>query len=162
MDDKYYLKIAIDLARESAEKGGDPFGAILVCGDKVVAKSTDKSVEKSDPTYHAERSLISEYCQANKILSLEGHTLYSSTEPCIMCSGAIKSANISRVVFSVSQELLQQYSGGRKKPGCESLINSGKRKIEVVGPLLSDEGVKVFQEFPLIPKAERHRRLFQK
>jgi tRNA(Arg) A34 adenosine deaminase TadA len=162
MDDKYYLKIAIDLARESAEKGGDPFGAILVYKDNVVAKSTDRSVEKSDPTYHAELSLIREYCQTNKIFSLEGHTLFSSTEPCIMCAGAIKSANIPRVVFSVSQAVLRTYSGGRKKPGCESLVNSGNRRIEVVGPLLPDEGKKVFEEFPLIPKAERHHRLFQK
>ena len=137
MDDKYFIRIAIGLARESAEKGGDPFGAVLVYRDKVVAKSVDRSVEKSDPTCHAELSLISEYCRNNGIHSLEGYTLYSSTEPCVMCSGAIKWANISRVVFSVPQEVLQKFSNGRKKPGCESLINSGKRKIEVVGPLLT-------------------------
>lgn len=162
MNDEYYIQIVINLFREAAEKGADPFGAILVNNDKVVAKSIDQSVEKSDPTYHAELSLISEYCRGNKIFSLGGYTLYSSTEPCVMCSGEIKWANISRVVFSVPQELLQQYSGGKEKSTCESVVNTGHKKIEVIGLLLPKEGIKVFKDYPLDRKEERYRKLLGK
>ncbi len=160
MTDEYYLRVAINLARQSAEIGGDPFGALLVFQDKIVAKSVDKSVEESDPTCHAELSVIRDYCRNSKILSLEGYTLYSSSEPCIMCSGAIHWARISRVIFSVPQELLQRFSGGRRKPGCKDLINSGSQKVEIIGPLLAEEGIKIFQDYPLNPKMERHSKLW--
>ncbi|MBU3130161.1 deaminase [Clostridium tagluense] len=47
-------------------------------------------ITNCDPTSHAELSLISEYCRLSNNFSLEGYTLYTSTEPCVMCAGAIK------------------------------------------------------------------------
>lgn len=161
INDKKFLRRAIKLAQKATEKGADPFGAILVYKNKIVAESYDKSVKKSDPTYHAELSLISEYCRKNKKFSLDGYTLYSSTEPCVMCSGAIHWSKISRLVFSVPQELLQKHSKGKKKPSCRKIINIGKKKINVVGPLLVDEGLKIFEENKLISKIERHQKLFK-
>jgi tRNA(Arg) A34 adenosine deaminase TadA len=62
----------------------------------------------SDPTAHAELVVISEYCRQQRILDLDGYTLYSSAEPCVLCAGAIKWAHISRVVFSVTQAMLHR------------------------------------------------------
>jgi len=162
MNDKYFIKRAIELSIKAAKKGADPFGAVLVFNNQIVAESSDTSVSQSDPTQHAELSLISKYCKKNKFFSLEGYTLYSSTEPCVMCSGAIHWAKISRVVFSVPQELLQKHSKGKIKPSCESMINTGSKKIDIIGSILVGEGLKVFEEYPLIPKLERHKKLFKK
>lgn len=67
-------------------------------------------------------------------------------------------SGIARVVFSVSQDMLQQLSGGRPKAGCHSIINSGRRHVDIVGPLLPHEGLSVFAGFTFTPKVHRHAR----
>ena len=57
----------------------------------------------------------------------------------------------------VSQAMLQAITGGRPKPNAESLINAGRRRVEVVGPLLPDEGLRVFDGYVFTPKATRQR-----
>ena len=78
-----------------------------------------------------------------------------------MCAGAIHWARIARVVYSVSQAMLQGESGGRPKPACEPIVNMGNSRAEVIGPLLPDEGLAVFQGYTWPPKVERHRALFR-
>lgn len=159
--DEKFIRIAIELAKEARRNGADPFGAVLVKDGKIVAKSADRSVELSDPTSHAELSVISEYCRKHKAFSLKGHTIYCSTEPCAMCSGAIHWARVSRLVYSVTQEVLQQRSGGRQKVRCERIINSGQRQIEIVGPVLPEEGIEVFEGYAFGAKVSRHARLYR-
>ena len=154
-----FIREVIGLAYNSAKQGNDPFAALLVKDEKIVASSMDYSVKKSDPTAHAELDLIRKFCQDNNIFSLEEYTLYSSSEPCVMCSGAIHWARINKVVFSVSQQRLNGESHGRVKPSCNSLVNVGRRKIDVIGPILEDEGFQVFIDYPLIPKLLRHNKI---
>ena len=155
--DEIFLRLAIALAHQARQQGADPFGAVLVSDGKVMHQACDRSVECSDPTFHAELSVISEYCRAQRLFSLDGYTLYANVEPCAMCAGAIHWSRISRVVFSVSQVMLQGVSGGRPKVSCESIINSGRRLIEIVSPLLPEEGLEVFADYAFVPKALRHR-----
>jgi tRNA(Arg) A34 adenosine deaminase TadA len=160
--DEYFIKIVYELARESAKNNGDPFAAILVLDNEICHKSLDISVKSSNPTLHAELNVISEYCSQRKIISLDGYTLYCNVEPCIMCSGAIHWSRISKIVYGISQKSLQNISKGKQKPNCEELINIGSRKVEVIGPLLEEEGIKVFKEFPLMNKEERHFKMYGK
>jgi len=162
ISDEHFLRLAIALAHQARRDGADPFGAVLVATGVVVHQARDRSVEMSDPTFHAELSVVSEYCRARRLFSLEGYTLYCSTEPCPMCAGAIHWARLSRVVFSVSQAMLQELSGGSPKLLCASIIGSPRRPVEIVGPLLLEEGLAVFAGFPFIPKAERHQRTTKK
>ena len=155
-DDCRFLRMAIELAQKARDAGEDPFGAVLVYQSEVVHTSIDKTIQLSDPTAHAETNLIREYCSMYKRFSLEGYTLYSSAEPCIMCAGAIRWARISRVVYSVSQEKLNATSGGTSKIGCAEIGSLGKKKVEVIGPCLEDEGLQVFENYTFIPKVERH------
>jgi tRNA(Arg) A34 adenosine deaminase TadA len=159
-DDNRFLRQAITLAAEARRRGADPFGAVLVHDGRAVQAAGDRCVEMSDPTYHAELSVISEYCRRERRFALDGDSLYCSSEPCPMCAGAIYWSRIGRVVFSISQEMLQKLSGGSPKPGCAGLLNAGRRRVEVLGPLLVEEGLAVFAGYPFVPKAERHRRRF--
>ena len=145
--DEIFLRHAIQLGRDARAGGERPFGAVLVANGQVVAQAGDQCRVLSDPTAHAELRLISTYCQTRATFSLDGYTLYSLTEPCVMCSGAIKWAQLSRVVFSVPQALLQTISGGLEKPSCERIVNTGGRHIEVCGPYLLEEGVAVYAGF---------------
>jgi tRNA(Arg) A34 adenosine deaminase TadA len=89
-------------------------------------------------------------------MSLKDHVLNCSAEPCVMCSGAIHWAQLSRVVFSVSQQMLQQKSKGKSKPSASSLINIGNWLTEVVGPVLPDEGLAVFEGYTFTSKADEY------
>jgi tRNA(adenine34) deaminase len=145
--DEIYLRQAIALANQARQVGERPFGAVLVLDDKVVAEAQDQCRALNDPTAHAELCLISSYCQKSGQFDLNGATIYTCAEPCVMCSGAIKWAGISRVVFSVSQAMLQKFSGGLRKPTCDELVNTGGRHIDVCGFLLLDEGLACYKDF---------------
>jgi tRNA(adenine34) deaminase len=145
--DIIFLRQAIALANQARQVGERPFGAVLVFNGEVVAQAQDECRGLNDPTAHAELRLISSYCQTAGLFDLTGMTIYTCAEPCVMCSGAIKWAGISRVVFSVSQARLQDISGGRIKPTCDELVNTGGRHIEVCGPLLLEEGLSCYLGF---------------
>jgi tRNA(Arg) A34 adenosine deaminase TadA len=158
--DEYFLRRAIALAFQARENTCDPFAAVLVNDGEIVYEGYDHCVEMSDPTYHAELSVISNYCRSERLFSLHGYTLYCSAEPCPMCIGAIHWSRISRVVFSVSQQMLQAWSGGTLKPSMAQIAEFGFLRAEFVGPLLPEEGIKVFDGLPSIPKIERHAHRF--
>ena len=145
--DEIFLRQAIALANQARQASERPFGAVLVLNNNVVAKAQDQCWALNDPTAHAELRLISSYCQNSGHFDLKGATIYSCAEPCVMCSGAIKWSGISRVVYSVPQEMLQILSGGRRKPTCDELVNTGGRHIEVCGSLLVDEGLACYKDF---------------
>jgi tRNA(Arg) A34 adenosine deaminase TadA len=153
--DEPLLSRASALAATAHQGGEDPFGAVLAAGQQVVHEAYDHCLAYRDLTAHAELLVISEYCRRERRLDLDGYTLYSSAEPCVLCAGAVKWARVSRVVFSVSQAVLQRLSGGRPKPSCDSPVNTGGRRVEVVGPLLPEEGLAVFAGFAFTPKRER-------
>jgi len=154
MQDEEFIRVANDLAKQARIAGEHPFGAVLVYQNKIVHKAHDRCIELCDPTAHAELHVIREYCQLANKMSLQDYVLYCSTEPCVMCSGAIHWAHISRVVFSVSQQMLQHKSSGTLKPSAKSLINIGKRVTEVVGPVLPDEGLAIFEGYTFTSKAD--------
>ena len=151
-----YMRIAFDEAKIAKEKGENPFGAVLLDSEyNFCHKAHTKSIELSDPTAHAEVLVISEYCKKTKKVYLKDYILISSTEPCVMCSGAIKWAKIGQIYYSVPQQELNRISGGKQKPSCESLINSGFSQKHIVGNILLDEGLKVYDDFQFTPQDER-------
>lgn len=153
--DQDFLRQAIGQAAIARQQGEFPFGAILAVDQQIVHQAADHCLSYTDPTAHAELLVISEYCRQQHTLDLNGYTLYSCVEPCVMCAGAIKWSRISRVVFSVSQAMLQAISSGRPKPTCADLVNTGERTIVVEGPVLPDEGLAVFAGFDFKPKRSR-------
>ena len=153
--DEKFIKRAIELSEIAKSKGEDPFGAVLVKDEEIVFETHDGCIEFCDPTMHAERRLISEYCSNNNVISLEGYTLYSSTEPCSMCSGAIHWAKISRVVYAIPQERLNSKSGGCKKLTCAEIINQGTKKIEIMGSVLEEKAYRTIENYTFILKKDR-------
>jgi tRNA(Arg) A34 adenosine deaminase TadA len=151
--DENFLRLAIALAQQAREHGDKPFGAVLVEGGVIIHQSRNRIYELSDPTAHAELGVISDYCRAQRRFSLAGCTLYASAEPCPMCAGAIHWARIARVVYSVSQPMLQQLSGGSAKMSCDTIANSGGRLVEIVGPVLPSEGLAVFEGY-VFPRSD--------
>ena len=143
-----HLNFVLQLADESRKTSRRPFAAALVNRNgSVVICSKDMRDELYDPTAHPETYVIRQYCQEHKIMHLVGYTLYTNVEPCSMCSGAIRSARISTVVYSVPQRTLRALSGGTTIIDSKDILSHSKGKVEIIGPLLLEKGVKILEKF---------------
>jgi tRNA(Arg) A34 adenosine deaminase TadA len=153
--DEACLLVAIQESAKAVENGNMPFGACIADADgTIIAKAHNgcaiqtKRGGSGDVTRHAEVELIR--TMGDDIPNKEECTLYASTEPCVMCAGAIYWSGVGRVVYGAPAIALEQVSGpGGFDVPIEQLYDLGRpgtRKIEVVGPLLEEEAMKVHKE----------------
>lgn len=99
-----YIHRCLELARCAVQSGNAPFGALVVRDGEVIAECANTVRSETDVTAHAEMNVIRAACRALGTLDLSGCTLYTSAEPCFMCSYAIRQARISRVVIGARAE----------------------------------------------------------
>ncbi|PCI30676.1 tRNA-specific adenosine deaminase [Candidatus Kaiserbacteria bacterium] len=104
-----YLNEAIDISVQSIKDGGGPFGAVIVKDGEIIARGSNGVTKDTDSTAHAEIVAIREACKALNSFQLTGCTLYSSTEPCPMCLGAVYWARFDSVYFSSTKEDAANY-----------------------------------------------------
>lgn len=97
---KEFMARAIQLSIENVEKGGGPFGAVIVKDGEIVAESGNSVTLDNDPTAHAEVNTIRKACKKLSTFDLEGCVIYSSCEPCPMCLGAIYWAHLDELYFA--------------------------------------------------------------
>jgi tRNA(Arg) A34 adenosine deaminase TadA len=151
--DLEYLRQAIAVAASAREHGNHPFGAVLVnAAGQLILSAENTVVTGCDCTGHAETNLIRTASAAFALDVLRGCTLYTSTEPCAMCAGAIFWSGVSRVVYGLGEEgLLEQVA---HLPGseflnlpCREVFARGGRPVEVLGPLLVEEAAQVHVGF---------------
>lgn len=102
-DDIYFLKLAIELAKENVKNGGGPFGAVIVKDGQIIAKGTNRVTSHNDPTAHAEIVAIRQACEKLNDFQLTDCIIYSSCEPCPMCLGAIYWARPKKLVFAADK-----------------------------------------------------------
>ena len=98
-EDELYMREALKLAAEAAERDEVPVGAIAVRDGKIIARASNTREESKCATHHAEILAIEEACRTLGGWRLPGVTLYVTMEPCAMCAGAIINARIPRVVY---------------------------------------------------------------
>jgi tRNA(adenine34) deaminase len=96
------MEAALELAREAAEAGEVPVGAVAVFEGRVVGRGRNRREEDHDPTAHAELLAVREAARALGRWRLSGVTLYATLEPCAMCAGALVLARIDRLVFGAA------------------------------------------------------------
>jgi len=93
------MRQALELARAAGVAGEVPVGAVLVRDSEVIGRGRNSPITTRDPTAHAEILALREAATAAQNYRLEGATLYSTIEPCVMCSGALVAARVTRLVF---------------------------------------------------------------
>lgn len=147
MNDSIFMQRAIEIAKNAAANGNEPFGAVLVKDNKIVYENENQIYTKNDPTYHAEFGLIRRFVEETGITDLSEYTLYSSCEPCFMCCGAIVWTKLGKLVYAASDIDLCNVLGvtGSK---CSHLvfINSGA-DIQVSSGVMRDEALEVLREY---------------
>lgn len=102
--DEIYLRQAVEIAKQNIEKGGGPFGAIIVKDNEVVAQCGNSVTNDNDPTAHAEVNCIRSTCKKLNTFDLSGCVIYSSCEPCPMCLSAIYWARLDRLVYAATRQ----------------------------------------------------------
>ena len=93
---------ALGLARQAAEAGEVPVGAVALCDGRVVGRGRNAREGTRDPTAHAELLAVQEAARTLGRWRLSGMTLVSTLEPCAMCAGAMVLARIDRLVFAAA------------------------------------------------------------
>jgi len=136
--DIQHLRTAIEIAQNAREHGNHPFGAILVDEtDQVLLRAENTVVTGSDCTGHAETNLMRLASQHFSPEKLSTCTLYTSTEPCAMCAGAIHWGNVGRVVFALSEVDLYDMVGPSPEHlllPCQEVFTRTHSAVEVLGP----------------------------
>jgi len=97
-----FIRQAISLAVENVDRNGGPFAALVVRDGIVIATGANQVTRTNDPTAHAEMVAIREACRLLGSFQLAGCDLYTSSEPCPMCLGAIFWARPERVFFAAT------------------------------------------------------------
>ena len=149
--DVNHLRRAIELAEQARERGDNPFGAVLVGEDgRILAGGRNTQNTERDVTGHAETNLLREACRLYDTRTLAASTLYSSGEPCAMCSGTIFWSGVGRVVYGMSSDRLYElFPPSEANPvlrvPCRAVLSAGTRATEVVGPVLEEEAERVFE-----------------
>ncbi|MBA5809726.1 nucleoside deaminase [Morganella morganii] len=109
MTDSEFLTQAIALARRNAEKGGRPFGAVVVRDGQIVGEGVNQMSELHDPTAHAELLALRHAGKNLQQTRLEDCVVYASGQPCPMCLAAMRMAGVTRAVYAYSNADAEPY-----------------------------------------------------
>jgi tRNA(adenine34) deaminase len=96
------MRVALEQARQAAARSEVPVGAVIVCGEAVIATGFNCPIGDHDPTGHAEIRAIRQAAQKLGNYRLVGCELYVTLEPCAMCAGAIMHARLARLVYGAA------------------------------------------------------------
>lgn len=137
-DDVFYMKQALMEAQKAADRGEVPVGAVVVCCDRIIARSHNLTETLNDVTAHAEMQAITAAANALGAKYLNECTLYVTVEPCVMCAGAIAWAQTGKLVFGAEDEKrgYQRYAPDALHP-----------KTVVVKGVLAEDCAKLMKEF---------------
>jgi tRNA(Arg) A34 adenosine deaminase TadA len=150
--DQDWLRHSFTLAYKAREIGNHPFGAVLVGPQNELLLEAENTVETAkDITAHAELNLVRLASAEYDPHALSLCTIYASTEPCPMCAGAIFWSGIGRVVYGVSEAGLYHLVGVDSSEvlqlPCREVLAHGARPVEVIGPMLEEEGLQVHKGY---------------
>ncbi len=138
------MKRAIELSIEGVNKGGGPFGCVIIKDNKIVAEGSNKVVPTKDPTAHGEIVAIREACKKLNNFNLKGCELYSTCEPCPMCLSAIYWARIDKIYYANTREDAKKIDFDDSLIYSEFQKNIDKRKIPMV-QMMRNEALKAFE-----------------
>ena len=137
------MRMALELAREAADAGEAPVGAVIVLDDRVIGRGRNSPIALNDPTAHAEIIAMREASASLANYRLAGAVMYVTLEPCVMCAGAMVAARIARLVFG-ARDL--RFGGVRSKfrIADSELLN---HRVEIEEGILGAECAELLKTF---------------
>ena len=145
MTDEDFMRLAIQAAWQGVEKGEMPFGACIMRKEQVISVAHNSANANMDTTAHAEVQAIRKASHRLKTLELTGCTIYSTCEPCPMCFTACVWAKVEKIVCACQIGDAEK-TGIRQIPISSARMNQlGQSSVELVGDVLRDESLKLFE-----------------
>lgn len=142
------MALAIEEARKGLLQGEQPFGSVIVRGGEIVGRAHNTVNSSGDPTAHAETQAVRNAASNLKTSVLKGCTLYTSSDPCPMCAGAMMFAGIERLVVGARSAALARLAGRKPRTyTAEDLSEKMHMKLEVIRAVLQDEAEKVLAQY---------------
>lgn len=142
-----YMREAIRLALENVKAGcGGPFGAVVVKDGGIVGSGTNCVTSANDATAHAEVNAIRDACRRLGTFRLDGCVLYTNSEPCPMCLGAIYWARLAAVYYASTRQDAAAIGFDDALIYGEFNRPEGERRVPM-RPMLRDEALPVFEEW---------------
>ena len=141
--DKFWMSIALDLAKQAGESGEVPVGAVLILDDKIIGKGRNQSKELNDPSAHAEIQALRDGGSKTGNYRLNGSKIYVTIEPCTMCIGALVHARIEKLIFGASEPK----SGAVLYAKDILEKNSFNHRFKVIEGVLEDECSQLMRNF---------------
>lgn len=145
--DILFMEEALRLSKAAAQHGNEPFGAVLVKDGAIVYSNENQVHSASDPTFHAEAGLLRRFCAETGITDLREYTLYSSCEPCFMCSGAMVWTRLGRLVYGASNRYLCAIFGEEGSDCSHLVFSHSDHQPEVTAGVLRQECLEVLQAY---------------
>lgn len=136
--DEHFMRQALREAEQAFKVDEVPVGAVIVCGDRVIARAHNLTERLNDVTAHAEMQAITAAANDLGGKYLKDCTLYVTLEPCPMCAGALHWAQVGRIVFGAFDE-----KAGYRKIGARML----HPKTQVMGGVLEAECADLLKAF---------------
>ena len=146
-NDLLFMQKAVELSESAVRSGNEPFGAVLVKDGEIVYSNEHQIYTMHDPTFHAEAGLIRRFCAETGITDLREYTLYSSCEPCFMCSGAMVWLKLGRLVYGASNTDLEEILGNEGCNCSKMVFDNSFWQPEVTSGILREEALKVLKEY---------------
>ena len=143
-DDERFMRIALDEARQA----DSPFGTVIVRDGQVLARGRNLRRANDDPTAHGEMTAIHRCLAGHGSAALQGSTLYTSGEPCVMCMGAILSCRIGHLVFAASVQQLATTRDQIMITSADIAAKAPFAPIAITGGVLVDEAMQLFRTLP--------------
>lgn len=128
--DEYFMKQALAEARAGADEGEVPVGAVIVCGNRIIARAHNQTERLNDPTAHAEMLAITAAVEALGAKYLNDCSLYVTVEPCVMCAGAIGWSQLGTVVYGAGDEKKGYRTFAPEALHPKTVVKSGMLKEE--------------------------------
>ena len=138
------MRMALDEARQA----DSPFVAVIVRDGQVLARGRNLRRANDDPTAHGEMTAIHRCLADHGSAALQGSTLYTSGEPCVMCMGAILWCRIRRLVFAASVEQLATTRDQILISSADIAAKAPFAPIAITGGVLVDEAMQLFRTSP--------------
>jgi len=138
------MQRALALAESAAELGEVPVGAIAMLDGQIVGASGNGSIERHDPTGHAEVLALRVAARHLGTHRLDGVTLYVTLEPCLMCCGAILNARVQRLVYGAREPRT-----GAVVSAFETLMPAARRqhRVSITEGVLAERSAALLQAF---------------
>jgi tRNA(adenine34) deaminase len=140
MTDEYYMMLALKEARRALEEQEIPIGAIVVAGNKIIARGHNMCEKLNDPTAHAEMIALTSAFNGLGAKFLQDASIYITIEPCLMCAGALNWSRVGRIV----------YGGDDEKNGYKRITGTHwpfHPKTELIRGVMREECAQLMKDF---------------